>query len=81
MKVTDPGKLAVLLVALVGGLVLALVGSLTHDPSTLAAGVGLTGTVVGYITGNGRLASRGKDPQPTIGYRTNPGGLEAEADA
>lgn len=70
MKVADPGKLLLLLVAMIGGLVLAIVGALTHDAGVLASGVGLAGTSLGYVTGNGRLAARGAAPQPMLGSRS-----------
>jgi hypothetical protein len=78
VKVADPGKLLLLLVAMIGGLVLAIVGALTHDAGVLASGVGLAGTSLGYVTGNGRLASRGAAPQPTLGPR-NPSAAQLDA--
>jgi len=61
MEVHDPGKLLLLGIALVGGLVLAGLGQ--------AEGWGVVLYVVGYLTGNGRLAARGKSPVPAIGRR------------
>jgi len=63
MEVHDPGKLLLLGIALVGGLVLAGLGQ--------AEGWGVLLCVAGYLTGNGRLAARGKDPVPAIGRRSD----------
>lgn len=59
MAVNDYGKLIFLTVALVGGFVLALTGQVTE-------GVGIIGTVLGYVTGNGRLAQKQALPSPMV---------------
>lgn len=64
--VSDIGKLAVLLVALVGGLVLLILGLVLHDQTMVPIGSSITMTVVGYVTGNGVLARRGQAPSPVI---------------
>lgn len=60
MTIHDPGKLAVLLVCLVGGFVLIIGGT---EPT---AGVGIVTAVLGYVTGNGVLAARKRPPSPAI---------------
>ena len=67
------GKLALLTVALLSGIALVMVALLALQPddarfaAALSFGTGTTGTVLGYITGNGRLASRGLPTVPAIG--------------
>lgn len=61
MTVTDPGKLLLLGIALVGGFALILT-----DRSS-EAGAGIILYVLGYLTGNGRLAIKGAPPSPAIG--------------
>jgi hypothetical protein len=64
--INDYGKLLILLVALSGGLVLAIVGVVTEDDASTLSGVGICTTIIGYVTGNGRLASRTEPPQPLL---------------
>lgn len=61
MKVLDPGKMLLFALALVGGFALILV-----DRSPEVGG-GVILYILGYLTGNGRLAARGKLPVPAIG--------------
>lgn len=58
------GKLLVLLCGIVGGVVLLVTGAVTES-----AGVGIIMAVLGYVTGNGRLASKGEQSVPAIGAR------------
>ncbi len=62
VRVNDPGKLTVLIVAIVCATVLLGLSSIDE-----AAGVGLITYALGYLTGNGRLASTGRRSEPTIG--------------
>jgi len=62
----DVGKLVVLCLTLVGGFSLIIIGEITHDPTLATVGVGFVGPVVGYVTGNGVLAARGKAPSPVL---------------
>jgi len=64
--VNDIGKLAVLLVALVGGLSIIALALMKGDTAALTVGVGIVGPVIGYVTGNGVLAARGEAPSPVI---------------
>jgi hypothetical protein len=64
VRVNDPGKLLVLLAAVVGAVVLLALGAISES-----AGVGIISAALGYVTGNGRLAQRGDPPTPTIGTR------------
>lgn len=54
------GKLGLCVILLCGGFTMVFTGK---D----AAGIGIIGTVTGYIFGNGRLASKGKQSVPAIG--------------
>lgn len=54
------GKLVLSSILLIGGFALVLTGSKTE-------GVGIITAVMGYVFGNGRLASKGKPSQPMIG--------------
>lgn len=75
MKVLDPAKMLLLSIALVGGFSLAIAGGLTHEAAMLTSGVGIIGSVVGYLTGNGRLAAKEQEPVPVIAHRdAGPGG-------
>ena len=65
-NLNDYGKLLVLLTGLVGALVYALVGLITENDAAQLAGVGLAGTIIGYVTGNGRLAVRQEPPSPLL---------------
>lgn len=58
------GKLLVLLTAIAGAVV-CLIAEVMHE----SAGVGIITACLGYAFGNGRLASRGKEPVPMIGRR------------
>lgn len=58
--VTDWGKVAVAVVAIVFGIVLALTGDTT-------SGVSIVTLVIGYTMGNGRLIVKNQQPQPMIG--------------
>ena len=63
----DYGKLAVLIVAMVGGFAMILVGYVVGDSSELVTpGVGIVMAALGYVTGNGVLASRGQAPSPVM---------------
>lgn len=63
IAINDYGKFIVVLVALVGGIVLAIVGAVVHDAQGLTtAGVGLSTGALGYTFGNGRLAARSEPP-------------------
>lgn len=66
MTVHDPGKLAVLLLVLVGGFVLVL----TDTDAT--AGVGMVTAVLGYVTGNGVLAARRNPPSTALAPKLRP---------
>ena len=67
--VIEWGKLALLALALLGGLACTLCALflLPADDArfapALAFGTGTVGSVIGYVTGNGRLAAKG---QPTV---------------
>lgn len=61
MTLNDPGKLLVLLTALLGAIVLRLFNAI--DNVTFAW---MVGPIIGYITGNGRLARSGEPPSPVI---------------
>lgn len=61
MTVTDPGKLMLFGLVLLGSFALIL---LDRSPET---GGGAIIYVLGYLTGNGRLAASGRSPVPTIG--------------
>jgi hypothetical protein len=61
----DYGKLIILLVALSGGIVLAIIGVVAHDQGSMVSGVGICTTIIGYVTGNGRLAVR-REPPSTL---------------
>lgn len=59
MQLTSPGKLAVLVIALVG----SFVGLFTHTiPDSTA--IAIIGPIVGYVVGNGTGALRGEGQQP-----------------
>lgn len=59
MQLTSPGKLAVLVLALVG----AFVGMFTHTMPDSTA-IAIIGHVVGYVVGNGTGALRGNPQAP-----------------
>lgn len=54
------GKLGLCVILLAGGFAMVFTGK---D----AAGIGIIGTVTGYIFGNGRLAGKGQASIPAIG--------------
>ena len=58
------GKLLVILTVVIGA-VTCLITKVMHE----SAGVGIITACLGYTFGNGRLASRGKEPVPMIGRR------------
>lgn len=62
MRLNDPGKLLVMVLAISAATALLGLGKLSEAAWSL-----IVGTCVGYATGNGRLASRGSPPQPMIG--------------
>lgn len=64
VKLSDYGKLIVIVVILVAMSVLAAVGRVSADSA-----VALYLVVLGYVTGNGVLAVRKKPPSPMV---TNP---------
>lgn len=64
MTLNDPGKLLVLLTGLVGAITLRALDAI--DPATFAW---MVGPIIGYVTGNGVLARRGKSPSPVIAAR------------
>jgi hypothetical protein len=67
LTINDAGKLLVVLVALVGGITLALVGAFVKDGAALlTAGTGLATLALGYTFGNGRLASRVEPPASMV---------------
>lgn len=66
MTVTDPGKL------LLFGVVLICSFLLVFFDRSPELGGGAILYVLGYLTGNGRLALGGKDPVPTLGHRPAP---------
>lgn len=63
MTITDPGKMLLFAVVLVGSFILII---LDRSPEV---GGGAILYVLGYLTGNGRLALGGKDPSATLGAR------------
>lgn len=77
------GKLLMLSVVIVGGFVLVLCGMFAFEPSderfapVLALGSAQIAGAVGYLTGNGRLASKGEPNVPAIG--ASPAKLAATA--
>ncbi len=70
--VIEYGKLAMLTVVILGGfalIILAITAMQADDPRfapILAAGTGFIAGAVGYLTGNGRLASKGEVNVATI---------------
>jgi len=64
--VNDVGKMVLLGIALIGGLLFATVGLIRNVPEAYATGFGLIGTVVGYLCGNGVNAARGEAPSPVF---------------
>jgi hypothetical protein len=66
IAINDVGKLVIILVAIVGGFALATASLFTHETAGLTAGVGLVGTALGYVAGNGRLASRSEPPSTLL---------------
>lgn len=60
------GKLGLCVILLAGGFSMVFTGK---D----AAGIGIIGTVTGYIFGNGRLAGKGQSSIPAIGATPNEG--------
>jgi hypothetical protein len=74
------GKLALILVLMLGGFGLVFVALLDSDLTddrfaiTLALGSSIITGCMGYLFGNGRLASRGEASVPTLGAaRRDPG--------
>ena len=71
--VIEWGKLILLGIALLFGFTLVLVALIVLDAddprfaAALAFGTGTVGSIIGYITGNGRLASKGQPNVPAIG--------------
>lgn len=69
------GKLALILVLMIGGFGLVFVALLDANLSddrfaiTLALGSSIITGVMGYLFGNGRLASKGQQSVPTIAAR------------
>lgn len=61
MMLNDYGKLIILSIGLIGAMVL-----LFTDTIDDAAGVGIITGILGYVTGNGRLAITGKNPSPML---------------
>jgi hypothetical protein len=61
------GKLGILLTIVIGVIVLMALERI--DP---VAGAGMLGMMIGYTTGNGRLASKGSPTVPMIGRRPTP---------
>lgn len=62
MTLNDPGKLAVFV------LVLVITGALVAlDQVSSDAFMGVALVIVGYVTGNGNLARKGKAPSPMVG--------------
>jgi hypothetical protein len=70
------GKLGILAISLMFGFALVIIALLVlpGDDARFAAclsfGTGTVGSVLGYVTGNGRLASRGEPSVPAIGRPT-----------
>ncbi len=67
MKVQDYGKL--LLFALIIGCITTLLA--LHSISD-TEGVGIIATILGYVTGNGRLAVQGKNQSPALASKDTP---------
>lgn len=65
LEVNDPAKLLLLAVCLVGGFA-SLIFAQVQGDGAQTTGVGIIMAVLGYLTGNGRLARSGKAPQPTL---------------
>lgn len=63
----EPGKLVLLLAILITAVVLGVFHVIDSEAIT-----GTLGGLVGYATGNGRLASKGWAPQPLIRRRPTP---------
>ena len=61
MGLNDHGKLAVLLSAVVGSVVLAIAGKVSGEGA-----LGVILVVVGYVTGNGVLAVKRKAPSTVL---------------
>lgn len=66
LEVNDPGKMLLLTITLVGGFTSLILAQVKSDSAAQTIGVGIIMAVVGYLTGNGRLARSGKAPQPTL---------------
>jgi len=64
MAINDHGKLFLLALALILATVLGVVGVFSGE---VVAGLFLV--VIGYVTGNGVLAIRGKSPSPLLSPR------------
>ena len=74
VAINDPAKLALLAIALIGGIAMAIVGAVVGDTGALAqAGTSLSTLALGYLAGNGRLASRGEPPAPVAVPKLDPG--------
>lgn len=67
IEVTAPGKLAVMLVALVGSFGVIIF----QDPSNVPAWTTI-GTLVGYLAGNGVGAKRGQETVAAFSPKTDP---------
>lgn len=65
MVLNDYGKLAILLVGLIGAFSLFFVPDVDR-----AIPIAIIGPILGYVTGNGRLAQTGKEPAPL--FKPNP---------
>lgn len=61
MALNDIGKLWVLLLALAGAILLRAIGAIDD-----VVFIGVVGPVIGYVTGNGRLAVRHEAPSPIL---------------
>lgn len=61
MKVNDPGKLLGMVLIVASATVLVSLGRIGSD-----AYIGIIGPIVGYLFGNGRLATRGIRNQPVF---------------
>lgn len=65
------GKLILLLATIIGMVVLLALGRVSEG-----AGLGLIGVALGYAYGNGRLAARGRAPQPLVRRRLPPADVD-----
>lgn len=67
MMLSDYGKLIILSIGLIGAIVLLA----THTIDD-AAGVGLITGIIGYVTGNGVLATTNKPPSVVLAPKYEP---------